>query len=187
MADVQTQLLTGDDLLEIVAQNPDKRYELIEGELIEMPPPGLEHAQVENQAAFLLTSHNKKVKLGRVLTGEAGFYTHGHDHQVRGVDVAFISYSRWPADQPNPGYGRFAPELVIEVVSPSDRADKIEEKVQEWLDFGVLLVWVIYPQTQRIHVFRHGQQPMIMRADEVVSGEDAFPGFSAFVHEFFED
>ncbi len=54
MADVQTQLLTGDDLLEISAQNPDKHYELIEGELVEMSPPGIEHAQVEGQAAFLL-------------------------------------------------------------------------------------------------------------------------------------
>jgi Uma2 family endonuclease len=187
MADVQTQLLTGDDLLEIVAQNSDKRYELIEGELIEMPPPGLEHAEVENRAAFLLTSHNKKVKLGRVLTGEAGFYTQGHDHQVRGEDVAFISYSRWPADQPNPGYGRVAPELVIEVVSPNDRADKIEVKVQEWLDFGALLVWVIYPQTCRIHVFRHAQQSVILRVDDPITGEDAFPGFSAVVREFFED
>jgi Uma2 family endonuclease len=187
MAGVQTQLLTGDDLLEIVAQNPDKHYELIEGELIEMPPPGLEHAQVENQAAFLLTSYNKKVKLGRVLTGEAGFYTHGHDHQVRGADVAFISYNRWPADQPVSGYGRVAPELVIEVVSPSDRADKIEEKVQEWLDFGVLLVWVIYPQTQRIHVFRQNYQSVILRTEDTITGDPVLSGFSAVVREFFED
>lgn len=99
----------------------------------------------------------------------------------------FISYDRLPADQSNPGYGRVVPELVVEVVSPNDRADKIEEMVQEWLDFGVLLVWVIYPQTQRIHVFQHGQQPLILRADDTIMGEPALPGFRAAVREFFED
>ena len=187
MADVQTQLLTGDDLLEITAENPGKHYELIEGDLVEMSPPGIEHAQVENQSAYLLTGYNKQARLGRVLTGEVGFYTREGNFDVRAADVAFISYTRLPADQPHPGYGRIAPELVIEIVSPHDRADRIEEKVQEWLDFGVLAVWVIYPQTRRIHVFQRGQQPLILRADDTITGDPALPGFSAAVHEFFED
>lgn len=187
MADVQTQLLTGDDLLEIVAQNPDKHYELIEGELVEMPPAGIEHNNVEGAATVLLRLFVRERRLGRVLPGETGFYTRGNDRTVRAPDVVFISYDRLPADQPNPGYGRVIPELVIEVVSPNDRADKIEEKVQEWLDFGVLLVWVIYPQTQRIHVFQYGQQPVILRADDTITGDPALPGFSAVVREFFED
>jgi Uma2 family endonuclease len=187
MADVQTQLLTGDDLLEIGAHNPDRHYELIEGELIELPPAGIEHNNLEGAAAVLLRLFVRERRLGRVLPGETGFYTRGDDRTVRAPDVVFISYDRLPADQPDPGCGRVVPELVIEVVSPNDRADKIEEKVQERLGCGVLLVWVIYPQTQRIHVFQHGQQPLILRADDTITGEPALPGFHAAVREFFED
>ncbi|MAS37715.1 MAG: hypothetical protein CL610_27210 [Anaerolineaceae bacterium] len=185
MADLQAQLLTGGDLLEITAQNPDRHYELVAGEVIELSPPGIEHAQVENLTAYLLTAFNKQARLGRVLTGEAGFYTRSDETTVRAADVAFISYQRLPAEQTNPGYGRVAPELVVEVVSPHDRADKIEEKVQEWLDFGVLLVWVIYPQTRRIHVFQSGQPVLILRAGETISADPALPGFCAPVIEFF--
>ncbi len=187
MADIQTQLLTGDDLMELTAQSPGKRYELIEGALIEMPPVGIEHHNVEGAATLLLRIFTRTHKLGRVLPGETGFYTRSDAHTVRAPDVVFISYQTLPADEPNPGYGRVVPELVVEVVSPNDRADKIEEKVQEWLDFGVLLVWLIYPQTKRIHVFQQSQQPVILRVEDTITGEPVLPGFSAKVSEFFED
>ncbi len=187
MDSVQIKSLTGDDLLEIVAENPGKRFELIEGELIEMSPTGFDHGKFEFLVALVLADYNKSHKWGTILTGETGFYTRGDDKTVRAADVAFISYEKIPAGESHPGYGKVAPELVVEVVSPSDRAGEIENKVQEWLDFGVLLVWVVYPQNRRVHVHSDGKQFTILNADDAITGGDVLPGFSAKVNQFFED
>ncbi len=131
MDSVQIKSLTGNDLLEIVAENPDKRFELIEGELIEMSPTGIEHGKHEFLVALTLATYNKRHKWGTILTGKTGYYTRGDDKIVRAADVAFISYDKMPADKTPFGYGTVAPELVVEVVSPGDRAGEIEGKVQD--------------------------------------------------------
>ncbi len=187
MADVQTQMLTGDDLLEIVAANPDKRYELIEGQLVEMNPTGIAHGKYEFQAGLILYEYNREHHWGTILTGETGFYTRAGKQTVRAVDVAFISYNRLPAGDPPAGYGTVAPELVVEVVSPFDRASDIEAKAQEWLDFGVLLVWVVYPQVRQLHVHTRDHQPQILTLDDTLTGGDVLPGFGTKVSAFFEE
>jgi Uma2 family endonuclease len=187
MADVQTALLTGDDLLEIVAENPDKRYELIEGELIEMNPTGVEHGKLEFRVGLTLARYNDEHKWGTILTGEMGFYTRSGQHTVRAADVAFISYDRMPPGELPEGYGSVPPELVVEIVSPTDRAINIEEKVQEWLDFGVNLVWVVYPKTRRVHVYTHGNPIVVLNEQDTLTGGDVLPGFSAPVSAIFAD
>jgi Uma2 family endonuclease len=137
MADAQAKiLLTGDDLLKM-SEEATEGYELIEGELVKMVPTGVEHSNVENGTAFQLTLFNKQHKLGRILTGKIGFYIRGNDRTVRAADVAFISYERLPVDASLEGYSRIAPDLVVEVISPGNTAEEMEEKVREWFDFGV--------------------------------------------------
>jgi Uma2 family endonuclease len=130
MSELQIQTLTGEDLLSISANNADKRYELIEGELIEMPPTGLVDGKHEFRVAKLIDRFVEEHNLGTVMTGEVGYYIRGHDKTVRAADVAFASYERMPKDETPSNYGKIAPELVVEIVSPNDAATKIAEKSQ---------------------------------------------------------
>lgn len=187
MVESQTKiLLTGDDLLNM-SEEATEGYELIEGELVKMVPTGLEHGNVENGAAFQLTLFNKQHKLGRILTGEIGFYIHGHDRTVRAADVVFISYEHLPKDASFEGYSHIAPDLVVEVISPGNTAAEMEQKIREWFEFGVRLVWVIYPKTQRVHVYTTSDKPTILDADAHIDGGDVLPGFSIPIATFFED
>ena len=177
MVDTQTKiLLTGDDLLKM-SEEATEGYELIEGELVKMVPTGLEHGNVENGAAFQLTLFNKQHKLGRILTGEIGFYIRGNDRTVRAADVAFMSYERLSVDASLEGYSRIAPDLVVEVISPGNTAEEMEEKIREWFDFGVRLIWVIYPKTRRVHVYTTPDKPIILDVDAHIEGGDVLPGF----------
>lgn len=180
---IPTQLITATELEEIVAENPDMRYELIEGQLIEMPPTGIQHSGYEFWIAHLIQQWNEQVKFGRVLTGEMGFYTRGDNKTVRAADVALVSYQRMP-EMPT-GYTDIVPELVVEVVSPNDRASDIEAKAQEWLTFGVSLVWVVYPKQQRIHVYESQQTANILTVDDALTGGNTLPALSISVHNIF--
>ncbi|PJF34373.1 MAG: Uma2 family endonuclease, partial [Candidatus Thermofonsia Clade 1 bacterium] len=138
------QRLTSDDLLAIQAQT-GKRYELIEGKLIEMAPTGLLHGSIEFRIALLLGQYVAQRALGHVLVGEVGFYTRGDAHTVRGADIAFIRAEKIPEQGLPEGFSSIAPDLVVEVVSPHDRGAEIVAKVAEWLAFGVEAVWIVYP------------------------------------------
>jgi Uma2 family endonuclease len=184
MSDVELKRLTGDDLLEL--QSDGKRYELIEGMLIDMSPTGLEHSRVESRVAFLLGLFLMENKLGQVFTGEAGFYTRGTKHTTRGADVAYISYERMPREVVEPGYSHIAPDLVVEVISPYDRTGDIEAKTQEWLAFGVREVWNVYPGARSIHIYGRAERPAILFAGQTLDGGAVLPGFSAEIAQFFE-
>lgn len=180
-------LLTGEDLLKLDNNTRTSLLELIEGELKEYPLPGLEHSEIEIILGSLLHLHSRKHKLGRVLGGEVGFYTRDDDKTVRFADLSFISYKRYPADDNVPGYGKIAPELVVEIMSPNDSGVEMDAKVQEWLNFGVLLVWVVYPKTQRIHVYTADQpnRPTILTINDTLTGSNALPAFNTPVSEIF--
>src|SRR5262245_49204803 len=90
--------------------------ELVRGEIIPMSPGGLRHSEVTGRAFFLLESHNRAHRLGRVLTGETGFIVRRQPDTVRGADVAFISYERLPEDTQITGFVDAAAELIIEVL-----------------------------------------------------------------------
>ncbi len=178
--------LTGDDLAKLPT-GMGKRYELIEGELITLAPTKLLHGVVALNSAFVLTLYNRQHKFGRVLAAETGFYSRGNKYTVRAPDAAIISYQRLPATPVPDDFGTVAPELVVEVVSPSDRKSALEQKVQEWHDFGVLIVLVAYPRSRQVKVYRKGEETQILKGSDVFDGGDILPGFSTPVSAFFED
>lgn len=184
MVSIETKQLTGDDLLKM-PHGAGERYELIEGELVVIAPTGIEHGMTENDVAFPLTLWNRQHDLGRVMTGEVGFYTRGDDHTVRAADVAYISYAALPREASLTGYGRVAPDLVVEIISPGNDADEIEKKTREWLDFGVRMVWNVYPTSQRVHVFTSPDAARILNATDRLDGGNVLPGFNIQVSEFF--
>ncbi len=186
MSEKQTRAkLTGEDLLEIQART-GKRYELIDGELIEMPPTGLSHGAIELNIASLLWSYVRQHRLGRVLVGEVGFYLRNDPYTVRGADVAFIRAEKVPEAGLPEGFSAIVPDLVVEVVSPNDRESEIAAKVAEWLAFGVEAVWVVYPSERSVHIHAPAAEKQVLSGDAVLEGRGALTGFSVPVRALFE-
>ena len=121
--------------------------------------------------------------LGVVVSGEAGFIV-GED-TVRAADVAFISKDKIPQAGLPQRFGEIPPDLVAEILSPSDTFPSVSEKLQEWLLAGVRVVWVIDPQTRQVSVHRAGQPVRILNENDTLSGEEVLPGFACKVSEIF--
>jgi Uma2 family endonuclease len=181
-----TQLqMTADDLWRL----PDDgmRHELIRGELTVMAPASGEHGEIAGNLSTLLGAHVRAKNLGKLLVAEPGFLLSRNPDTVRAPDAAFISKHRVPAEGlPKKGFVPFAPDIAIEVLSPSDSQVDVEEKVEEWLAAGAARVWVVNPRARTVTVHRSGRDPRVLRSNDVLDGEEVCPGFSVRVGEIFE-
>ena len=174
-------LLTADELQHVYV--PDKRVELVRGLLVVRELPGMRHARVAMDLALALGAHVRAAALGRVYA-EAGFKLASNPDTVRGPDIAFISRGRIPDPEPT-GFAGFAPDLVVEVISPGDRAGEVLAKVADWLSAGTRLVWVLDPARRVARVYRADGTEQILTADESLDGGDVVPGFSCPLREIF--
>ena len=180
---VSTKLMTADELL--MLPDDGKRYELIEGVLNEMSPAGAAHGFVASNANGILRQFAHARGLGSVFAAETGFVLSTDPDTVRAPDAAFVAAERLPAGDLPAGYLRLAPDLVAEVVSPSDAAPELKSKVCTWLDAGCRLVWVVYPATRSVTVYRSREDVQVLGVDDVLDGSPVFDGFSAEVRELF--
>ena len=178
-------LLSAEDF-ELVAQVLGS-CELVRGEIVPRSPGGILHSQVTMNAARLLDSHVRPLKIGRVLTGEAGVIVARRPDTVRGADVAFISYQRLPRGLSEHGFLKQPPELVIEVLSKDTSWTKMEEKVADYHAMGVDLVWVLDPQTVTLRAYPRGEGPLLLRDTDTATADPHVPGFSVSVGAFFEE
>lgn len=178
-------LLTAEDLWRL----PDdgQRHELIQGELTTRAFEGGVHGQVAATVGMLLCVRVRAKRLGDVLAAGTGFILSRNPDTVRAPDAAFISKSRIPADGLPAGFIPFAPDIAVEVLSPSDSQLDVEEKIEQWLRGGTSLVWVVNPRSKTVTVHRSGKDPRILRENDSLGGEEVCPGFSAKVSELFED
>jgi Uma2 family endonuclease len=183
MASLTTAPLT----LEEFGLLPDDgvRHEISEGELITMPPPKFLHTLVALAAFEALQAYLKQYGGARALP-EAGYVLSHDPLTVRQPDVSVLSMERMLATDVD-GYVEGAPELAIEVVSPSDSAEDLEIKIEQYLHSGAKQVWVLYPKTKRIHVFRASSQPTVLDETQSLEGGDLLPGFSMKVAEVFNE
>jgi Uma2 family endonuclease len=176
--------MTAEDLLTM--PDDEHRYELVEGELKQMAPAGEEHGTYGMNLSWRLARYIHEHKLGRVYLAETGFLVERNPDTVLAPDFSFISADRLPAGGPAKGYREGAPDLVVEVVSPSDTYDKVEEKVQRWLSAGTRLVWVVLPGTRTVTVCRQ-ELRRVVGIGGTLDGEDVVPGFQVAVAEIFEE
>jgi Uma2 family endonuclease len=161
------------------------RAELVKGELVRMAPTGHLHGYVESRFSKVLSIFVDERKLGRVLTGEVGIYTGRDPDTVRGADVAFISNERMAQVQSH-SYLDIAPELIVEVMSPDDRWYDIDNKLTEYFDIGVQVVWVADPQRRQVRVYRSLTEIEILGVGDTLAGGEVLPGFDVAVGELFE-
>lgn len=165
-------LLTAEELLQI----PDKHAELVRGVLVVREPPGLRHGRIALQLGRRLADHVDAKSLGRVYV-ESGFRLASNPDTVRGPDVAFISQTRLPEPEPV-GYPALAPDLVVEILSPSGRPGETLGKVADWLSAGSRLVWVIDPERRLARIYRSDGTEDVVAAENALQGEDVVPRFT---------
>jgi Uma2 family endonuclease len=175
--------LTAEEILGTVEEG---RFELIDGELKEKTPMGAEANLLAIELIIRLTHHVRPARLGMVLGIETGFQIFPHEtRRVRYPDVAFVPAEGLAVQKPPRGLVKVAPELVVEIVSPNDIAEDINTRLSDFLRAGVPLLWVVYPMTRQVHIFRTDGTANWMGTDGVLDGEDVLPGFSCPVAELF--
>jgi Uma2 family endonuclease len=178
-----TPLMTAEDLFQL--PDDDYKYELVEGGLIRMPPSGGEHGYVASNIAGLLRNYVKASNLGVVCGAETGFVLKRNPDTVRAPDASFVAKERIPAEGIPRTYWPFAPDLAVEVVSPNDRFDEVQEKVAEYFTAGTRLVWVVLPKTRTVLVYRGLHEVHSLSANDELNGEAVLPGFTCRVAELF--
>ena len=168
-------LVTAEELMRTTL--PGKRVELVRGVLKVSEPPGIVHGAVVAALGAHLLWHVRQTDLGIVVAGDAGFWLERDPDTVRGPDVAFIRLDRVPHPMPV-GYGELAPDLVVEVLSPSDRPGEVLAEVGDWLSAGSRLVWLVDPERRLARVYRADGSEALLGAADALDGEDVVPGFS---------
>lgn len=173
--------ITAADLLAM----PDdgKRHELVAGELMELPPPILEHGETQANVARILGNFVLPRKLGRVFT-EAGFLISVDPDSVRAPDVSFISAGRIAAGG-LPAYFPGAPDIAVEIVSPSSSEPEALARALMWLEAGSAMVWMLYPDSRSAKVYRPMRSVIELGADDVLDAAPVLDGFAAKVSDFF--
>lgn len=163
----------------------DYRYELVAGNLVREPPPGGQHGGIAGNLVGHLFGFLHRRRLGRVF-GEAGYVLASDPDTVRAPDLSFVStesLERLPQRGP---YRVGAPDLAVEVLSPSNTRWEIEVKVEEYLAAGARAVWVVDPQRQTVVVHLSGREPQTLGPSDTLDGGEYLPGFRLPVAEIFE-
>jgi Uma2 family endonuclease len=155
---------------------PGRSIELVRGRLVVMEQPGTEHGRVQANLMIALGVFVRDHKLGAVFGQDTGFKIAANPDSVRGPDVAFVA-TEHIQNIPKRGYAAFAPDLVVEIISPNDGAGEILAKVADWLEAGTRLVWVIDVERAEARVYRSDGSLGLLAADGSLDGEDVVPGF----------
>ncbi|HVS81263.1 MAG TPA: Uma2 family endonuclease [Pyrinomonadaceae bacterium] len=178
-----TRPVTADELLAM----PDDgyRYELVKGELRKMAPTGDEHGDLTMELAGALHQYVKEHNLGKVYAAETGFKLESDPDTVRAPDIAFVAREKVEKTGRLKGFRSGAPDLAVEVLSPSDRVSRVEEKVAEWLEGGARMVWVVSPKLHTVTVYRSLTDIVTLTEKDTLDGGDVVPGFQKRVPEIF--
>jgi Uma2 family endonuclease len=174
-------ITTAQQLLEAAIPQP---CELVRGELVTMSPAGFDHGWIAYNVATALGDHVTQRRLGRVVAAETGFWIEEDPDTVLAPDVAFVRAERIPPGGQR-GFFRGPPDLAVEVLSPSDRASEVNEKVQQWLAAGTVVVWVVDPPARSVTVYRSRREAVILGMGDVLTCEDLLPGFQTPVADLF--
>lgn len=180
-----TPLITADELFRLTSDG--KRHELVRGELKSMTPAGFAHGLVAQRLGAAILQFATQNRLGVVPSAETGFALAKNPDTVRGPDVAFVAMERLATIGVPMAYFPGAPDLAVEVVSPGDTVNEVDEKTADWLAHGTRQVWVVNPRTRRIAVHRSATDIVHLSASDTLEGGDVLPGFALPVADVFVD
>ncbi|MBW4666374.1 MAG: Uma2 family endonuclease [Cyanomargarita calcarea GSE-NOS-MK-12-04C] len=170
--------LTDEQFYQLCMANRDLNLELnATGEVIIMPPVGGESGNQEADLITDLNNWNRQTKLGKVFSSSTTFIL--PNGAKRSPDAAWVKLERWEAltSEQRKKFPPLIPDFVIELRSESDRLKSLQEKMQEYIDNGLRLGWLINPQDNQVQIYRLGQELEVISLPAILSGEDILPGF----------
>lgn len=179
----QTHRLTVADYAAL--DEPEDEYvtELVRGVVVREPRPRRLHGLIQVEMAYLLRGWAKEH--GAEVTAESGYILSEEPATVRGPDVAVVLEPRPSEGQPG-GWVRDAPDVAVEVLSPSDTSSAMQQKTLEYLESGAQLVWIVDPEARTVTVHRPDGSANILREHETLTGEGVMVDFAVEVREIFE-
>jgi len=172
----------------IAPPSGDILYEVVDGQIVELPPMGAFEVSLANVLAFLINSDPAASSLGRAVV-EMLFLLDPKTKLKRRPDVAFVSYDRWPRRRriPRGDAWEVIPDVGVEVVSESNTAEAIMTKIREYFQAGVRLVWVFYPPEEQVYVYTSPTKNTILTRNDELDGGDVVPGFRLPLRALYED
>jgi Uma2 family endonuclease len=165
---------------------PEGKAELVRGELRVTPPPGGPHGVAASNIFGRLYTHLQQHPLGRAFADGVGYELVRLPHTVRVPDASFVRADRLPKDGIGPGLLQLAPDLAVEVLSPSETASDLDEKLDDYRAAGTPLVWVVDPVRRTVTVYHAGDAPHWRHEGDTLDGADVIPGFTCPVSAIFE-
>ena len=150
------------------------------------PAPGAPHGRAATNVVVLLSNHVAQRNLGMVFADSVGYELVQFPHTVRVPDASFVRADRLPAEGLYPGTLRFAPDLAIEVLSPSERASEIEEKLRDYMAAGTTLIWIVDPVRRTIMSVSTDTPVRWLTETDVLDAGAVIPGFACVVARVFD-
>jgi Uma2 family endonuclease len=166
--------------------NPDARLETDSaGNLIFMSPTGSETGEKNSDLLIQIGIWNRQCKLGKVFDSSTGFKL--SNGAVRSPDVSWVALEKWNSlsKEQKRRFAPIDPDFVIELVSPTDELEQVQNKMQEYLNCGVRLGWLINPDEKQVEIYRQGQEKEVLNNPETLSGEDILPKLIVELAEIF--
>ncbi|MDQ3696159.1 MAG: Uma2 family endonuclease [Chloroflexota bacterium] len=164
---------------------PEGRWELIDGELVEIPPASEKHGRVVMAIGIRVGSFVLGQRLGYVYSSETGFVVSTAPRAVRVPNMSFVRAERLDPDRDRTRFLRVPPDLAVEVISPGDRTSAVLAKAVMWLGAGSTIVWVVDPVARIVTVIRHETSPRLYTRDDTLDGGEILPGFTLAVRDIF--
>ena len=177
-------LMTPDEFL--VCSVPDGRAELVRGELRVTPPHGGPHGRAATNVVVLLSAYVEPRGLGWVFADGAGYLLLELPRTVRSPDASFVRADRLPAEGVGPGFLKVAPDIAVEVLSPSESASELEEKLDDYRACGTPLIWIVDTVRRSVMVVASDAPVRSLREGDTLAGGDVIPGFTCEVAGLFK-
>lgn len=178
--------MTADEFYDFVhaAENRNRSFELVRGEVIEVSRPRRPHGFICGNASRLLGNYTFRKKKGYITTNDTGIILDRDPDTVRGADIAYYEDARAYEELPEK-WGETAPRLIVEVLSPNDTAQYVLDKIGDYFRSGVEIVWVIDPDSRRVNVYSKDKGVRTLTEKEILTGGDVLPGFRCKVADLF--
>lgn len=183
MSATSTALMTAEELLQL--PDDDLRHELINGELITIPLPGLPHGRTALRLGASLGQFIWDHDLGEAYICDAGFQLTWNPDTVVGPDIAFISKERLKEVAEVKGYWQGPPDLAVEVYSPEYRPGKVSERISRLFSAGTKQVWIVDFKHSTVTVYRSPSDTTMFSGSDYLESPDLFPGFRISLDKIF--
>jgi Uma2 family endonuclease len=184
MSTTSTALMTAEELMQL----PDDgfRYELVNGELEKMPPPGHPHGRIAFRLSLYVGQYILEHRLGEGFATDTGFKLTSNPDTVLAPDFAFVTKERFREGKDTEGYWIGPPDLAVEVLSPSDRPGKINKQIARWFSFGARQIWLVDPKRCTVTVYRSPSDTTVFSEHEDLEADDILPGFRISLEKIFK-